>query len=160
MIDVVDRITRSRMMSGVRGKDTKPELLIRRALHRLGFRFRLHAAGLPGRPDIVLPKYRAAILVHGCFWHRHEGCAFATTPATNVEFWKSKFEQNVLRDARNLANLWEAGWRTAIVWECAFEKNSLEKLAKRLAVWLETRKTFLEIPKCLSGNILNHRNHL
>ena len=146
MIDVVDRITRSRMMSGVRGKDTQPELLLRHALHSVGLRFRLHMAGLPGRPDIVFPKYKAVIFVHGCFWHRHADCAFATTPATNVGFWKSKFEQNVLRDAQNLDRLRQAGWRAAIVWECAVAKNGPEKLAKRLAAWLRTRRTLLEIP--------------
>ena len=100
MVDVVDKATRSRMMSGIRGKDTQPELLLRRALHRLGLRYRVHVAKLPGRPDIVLARHNAVVLVHGCFWHRHRGCLFATNPASNAEFWKGKFadEQGTVSD--------------------------------------------------------------
>lgn len=96
MVDVVERVTRSRMMSGIRGRDTKPEMQVRSFLHREGLRFRLHAA-LPCSSDLVLPRYRAAVFVHGCFWHRHAGCRYATTPSTNVEFWKAKFGGNVAR---------------------------------------------------------------
>src|SRR5579871_5600539 len=118
MADVVDKITRSRMMAGIRGKDTKPELSLRRALHRIGLRYRLHVSRLPGRPDIVLPRYRVAIQVHGCFWHRHPGCVFTTNPSSNIRFWKTKFRESVERDKRSLAALRDLGWRVIIVWEC------------------------------------------
>ena len=95
MVDNVDAATRSRMMSAIRGRDTSPERIVRRYLHGAGLRFRLGGAGLPGRPDIVLPRHRVALFVHGCFWHRHEGCRFTTTPATNADFWKTKFARNV-----------------------------------------------------------------
>ncbi len=115
-------------MSRIRGKDTKPELRVRSQLHRMGYRFRLHRKDLPGRPDIVLPKYDTVIFVHGCFWHRHKGCRFAYTPKTRVEFWETKFEQNVRRDKRNAAALWRGGWRVLKIWEC--EMESSEALAR------------------------------
>src|SRR5258708_5264751 len=110
MIDVVDRITRSRMMSGIRGKDTRPELLLRRALHRLGLRYRLHAPGVPGRPDMVFAKHRAVVFVHGCFWHRHPGCKFATSPKSNASFWREKLDKNAKRDETNIVALMDRGW--------------------------------------------------
>lgn len=131
-MDVVDSATRSRMMSGIRSKDTKPEMTVRRYLHGRGFRYRLHAKDLPGSPDLVLPKYRVAILVHGCFWHRHPGCRFATTPASNIEKWNTKFQMNVDRDARKLTSLQAAGWRVIVVWECELRRDPLERL-QRLA---------------------------
>ncbi|KQT83117.1 endonuclease [Aurantimonas sp. Leaf443] len=112
-------------MAKVRGKNTKPELVVRRALHALGLRFRLHRRDLPGRPDIVLPRHRLAIFVHGCFWHRHEGCRMASTPKTRRDFWEAKFEANVQRDRRNLETLQELGWRPEIVWECESRKADL-----------------------------------
>ena len=115
-------------MSRIRGKDTKPELRVRSQLHRMGYRFRLHRKELPGRPDIVLPKYDTVIFVHGCFWHRHKGCRFAYTPKTRVEFWETKFEQNVRRDRRNEAALRKRGWRIIRIWEC--ETESFEALAR------------------------------
>src|ERR1700742_506126 len=105
MVDVVDKNTRSRMMAGIRGKDTKPEIALRHALHREGLRYRLHVAGIPGRPDMVFPKHRAAVQVHGCFWHRHENCIFCTTPGSNKKFWKSKFDETIERDERKLKGL-------------------------------------------------------
>jgi DNA mismatch endonuclease (patch repair protein) len=146
MIDVVDKITRSRMMSGIRGKDTKPELGLRRALHRLGLRYRLHVGGLPGRPDILLPRHRAAVQVHGCFWHRHEGCEFCTTPASNMRFWRSKFGETVKRDKRNLGALRKLGWRVAIVWECSVKDEGAEAVAEKIAAWLQSGRSFKEIP--------------
>ncbi|NEX92973.1 very short patch repair endonuclease [Caulobacter sp. 17J65-9] len=137
MADVVDSRTRSRMMAGIRGRDTTPELLIRRALHRAGFRFRLNVRSLPGTPDIVLPKYRAAIFIHGCFWHRHEGCRYATHPATRPEFWAQKFQQNVERDARARALLKQAGWRVATIWECGTRKLTPSASA-RLFDWVRS----------------------
>lgn len=146
MADVVDAATRSRMMSGIRGRDTKPERLLRRALHRLGLRYRLHVRELPGRPDIVLPRYRAAVLVHGCFWHRHESCRYATTPASNTAFWLEKLEGNVVRDRRNLKQLAAAGWRTATVWECALRHRGSEQVAEELADWIRSNGRLLELP--------------
>jgi DNA mismatch endonuclease (patch repair protein) len=112
------------MMAGIRGRDTQPELLVRRYLHSNGFRFRLHAGSLPGRPDIVLPKYRIAIFVNGCFWHQHRGCRLATTPGTNARFWRRKLEANVIRDAHVRAMLATKGWRTIDVWECGLSDLS------------------------------------
>lgn len=118
--DVVDAATRSRMMAGIRGKDTKPELVIRRGLHALGFRFRLHDRLLPGRPDLVLPRWRSAIQVHGCFWHGHD-CPLFRWPSTRQEFWRAKISRNVERDAEVEAALDQAGWRVLTVWECALK---------------------------------------
>lgn len=106
------------MMSGIKGKNTKPELLLRSALHKLGFRFRIQRKDLPGKPDIVLPKYKTIIFVHGCFWHRHPGCKYAYTPKSNIGFWTNKLEGNVIRDCLTEKALEEMGWRILIVWEC------------------------------------------
>lgn len=105
-------------MSRIRSSNTSPELALRRAMYAIGFRFRLHRKDLPGRPDIVLPRYRTAIFVHGCFWHRHDGCKVASTPKSNTEFWIEKFDRNVARDARAKQMLEEQGWRVIVVWEC------------------------------------------
>jgi len=126
MSDVVDPQTRSRMMSGIRGTNTQPERLVRSYLHRCGLRFILGGAGLPGRPDLVLPRYKAAVFVHGCFWHRHPGCNLATIPATRTAFWLSKFEKNVARDALVTEALRTMGWRPHVIWAC--ELNSIEAL--------------------------------
>lgn len=117
-MDTVSKEIRSRMMSQIGGKNTRPELKIRKLLHAQGFRFRLHVRALVGQPDIVLAKYKECIFVHGCFWHRHEGCRYATMPATRLEFWGEKFRSNVVRDARNRDHLIAAGWRVFEVWEC------------------------------------------
>ena len=105
-------------MSAIKGRDTKPELQLRKLLHSLGYRFRIQRKDLPGKPDIVLPRYRTAIFVNGCFWHRHEGCKYASTPSTNSEFWEKKFAANMERDARNYAALKALGWHVLIIWEC------------------------------------------
>ena len=133
MPDIVDRATRSRMMSGIGGKNTKPEILVRRYLHGAGLRFRLHRAGLPGRPDLVLPRYRAVVFVHGCFWHRHSGCKFAYTPKSNLKFWTTKFRDNVERDIRIVAQLRKLGWRVFVIWECSLTHNRLQALAHRIS---------------------------
>ena len=117
-------------MGRIRGANTKPERLVRSMLHRMGLRFRLHRKDLPGKPDIVLPKHRTVIFVHGCFWHRHRGCRFAYTPKSRVEFWTRKFEQNVERDRRACRVLRRQGWRVITIWEC--QTQDLEKLTKRL----------------------------
>ena len=132
MADTITRERRSWNMSRIKGRDTGPELRLRSLLHRAGFRFRLHSKELPGKPDIVLPKYRAAIFVHGCFWHRHDGCRNATMPSTRTEFWKSKFDSNVGRDERNQAALKAAGWTVLTVWECELKSDApgvVEKLS-------------------------------
>jgi len=121
---------RSWNMSQIRAKDTRPERLVRSLLHSLGYRFRLNRKDVPGRPDIVLPKYRTAIYVHGCFWHRHGGCSLAYTPKTNLEFWSKKFGRNEERDAEVAAALKEAGWKQVVVWEC--ETRDKAALARRL----------------------------
>jgi DNA mismatch endonuclease (patch repair protein) len=117
-------------MAAIRGRDTTPELKVRRLLHRLGYRFRLHRRDLPGSPDIVLPRYRTVVFVHGCFWHRHTGCRYATIPRTRSDFWLEKFRQNVERDARQQAELRAAGWSVLVVWEC--ELRQIGELSARL----------------------------
>lgn len=132
MVDVVDRATRSRMMSGIRGRDTKPELIVRKYLHAAGLRFRLAPKNLPGKPDIVLPKYRTVAFVHGCFWHRHESCKFATVPATRPKFWLKKFADNVARDERVAKALEQTGWRVFVIWECEITAQKLAALKRRI----------------------------
>lgn len=150
MMDIVDKATRSRMMAGIRGRNTAPELALRKELHARGFRFRLHGRRLPGRPDLVFPKYHAVVLVHGCFWHRHSGCRYATTPSSNAAFWSAKFEGNIARDARILERLQQAGWRTAVVWECEMREGSAG-VAAVLASWLRSTKGQIEIPARMQG---------
>lgn len=132
MTDVVDPATRSRMMSGIRGRNTKPEMTVRKYLHANGLRYRIAPKNLPGKPDIVLPKYRTVVFVHGCFWHRHEGCRYAATPATNPDFWQSKFRENIARDERAGRMLVEAGWRVLVVWECEVTTQKLRWLLKSI----------------------------
>lgn len=115
-------------MRQVKGRDTSPEKIVRSLLHRMGYRFRLQRDDLPGKPDIVLPRFKTVVFVNGCFWHRHSGCKRATTPATNVDYWQTKFARNGARDARNQAELEKMGWRVVIVWECELkDKTTLEK---------------------------------
>lgn len=118
MADVFTRAERSRVMSLIRSRDTRPERAVRSMLHRGGYRFRLHRADLPGSPDIVLAKYRTVIFVHGCFWHRHRGCRYATTPKSRTEFWVRKFESNVSRDREASGTLSGLGWQVLTIWEC------------------------------------------
>ena len=133
MADVVSKAVRSRMMSGIRGKNTKPEVEVRRFLHGRGLRFRLHDRTLPGRPDIVLPRWGAVVLVHGCFWHQHKGCRYAYMPASNASFWREKLGGNVNRDRRNVAALRALGWRVLHVWECETKSDrKLERLERRI----------------------------
>ena len=134
MVDTVDSRKRSEIMSRIRGRDTAPEMVVRRIAHRLGFRFRLHRGDLPGRPDLVFPRYRAVIQVHGCFWHRHPGCKYATSPKTRVGFWENKFRGNVVRDRRNEAALLELGWRVLVIWEC--ETRDQDAVAARIEAYL------------------------
>lgn len=147
MTDIVDRKMRSRMMSGIRGKNTRPEILIRSLLHRAGFRFRLHVKDLPGKPDIVLPKFRVIILVHGCFWHGH-GCHLFKWPGTRKKFWETKIHRNMEVDSEAIKNLKDAGWRVAIVWECSIKgryRIDEQVLAGRLARWIKGKRSVLEL---------------
>jgi DNA mismatch endonuclease (patch repair protein) len=134
MTDIFERDKRSEIMSRIRGRDTKPELLVRRIAHSLGFRFRLHCKDLPGRPDIVFPRYRAVVMVHGCFWHRHLNCKYASSPKTRVQFWEDKFRDNVVRDKRNERGLSDLGWRTMVIWECEIKDE--DAIAARLLSFL------------------------
>lgn len=118
MIDCLTRERRSANMRAIRGRDTAPELRVRRAAHAAGLRFRLQRRDLPGTPDLVFPRHRTALFVHGCYWHRHPGCRYATVPSSNTAFWTDKFSTNVERDARKARELEEAGWRVAVIWEC------------------------------------------
>lgn len=120
-------------MSRIRGRDTVPELKVRRFLHRRGFRYRLHVRALPSTPDLVLPRHRAVILVHGCFWHRHPGCRYAYVPKSRREFWASKFERTIERDRRDRQSLESLGWRVATVWECELDDDHLAELVHWLA---------------------------
>jgi DNA mismatch endonuclease (patch repair protein) len=134
-------------MRAIRGRNTSPEIKVRRILHALGFRFRLHMVALPGRPDIVLPKHKLAVFVHGCFWHRHEECRYATTPKSNYAFWQKKFLDNVSRDKRVRAALSEAGWRTIVIWECCLRQpDSLAALSRVLPTKIRSDSSHFEIP--------------
>lgn len=140
MVDVVSPADRSRMMSGIQGKNTKPELTVRRMLFASGYRFRLHRRDLPGAPDIVMPGRKVAIFVHGCFWHMHQGCRFAKMPATRPEFWKAKLEANVERDRRAVEKLRALGWRVLCVWECSTrDVQAATGLQAAMSAWLEGR---------------------
>ena len=146
-MDVHSSVTRSFNMSMIRSKGTRPEMIMRHWLWRSGFRYRLHRKDLPGKPDIVLRKYRAVIFVHGCFWHRH-GCHATTTPATRREFWLGKFQENVNRDRRNIESLINDGWRVMVIWECSLRgKNSdLDATGEHTSDFLESDITFSEYP--------------
>ena len=131
MTDIFSEEQRSYVMSRVSSKDTKPEKIVRSFLHRSGFRFRLHASNLPGKPDLVLAKYKTVIFVHGCFWHRHKDCKKATVPQSRKEFWEEKFKRNVIRDKENCKALNSEGWKILLVWEC--ELTNAQKRFQRLA---------------------------
>ncbi len=130
--DVHDSVTRSYNMSRIRGKDTKPELLVRKYLHSKGLRFRLHDPKLPGKPDIVLPKYNTVIQVQGCFWHKHQGCKYFVIPKTRTEWWLAKIDRTVQRDKENKIKLEQIGWKILIIWECELKRNKRENTLKNL----------------------------
>jgi len=147
LADIVDKATRSRMMSGIRGKDTAPEMIVRRGLHARGFRFRLHDRKLPGRPDIVLPGRKAVIMVQGCFWHGHD-CHLFRWPASRPDFWRAKISGNVERDRQNALGLRTAGWRLLTVWECAVkgrERLPEDQVLAAIAGWLVDGNDEMEI---------------
>ena len=134
MVDVFSPEERSAIMRKVKGKDTKPELVIRSLLHKLGYRFRLHRKDLPGKPDIVLPKFKKVIFVHGCFWHGHKGCKHANRPKSNVSYWNKKIDRNIQRDKTNQSKLKDMGWDSLIIWEC--EITDAYKLANKICEFL------------------------
>lgn len=143
MPDIVDPQTRSRMMAGIQGKNTKPELAIRHGLHALGFRYRLHDARLPGKPDLVMPRYRTVVFINGCFWHGHD-CHLFKWPSTRPEWWREKIEKTRLTDAAALAALEKDGWRVAVVWECALKGRTrlpLDEVIGELANWIVSGST-------------------
>ena len=147
MADVHDQVTRSRNMAAIRGRDTKPEVRIRKALHALGFRYRTHAKELPGRPDLVLPKYKAVVFINGCFWHRHD-CHMFKWPLTRPDFWQQKIGKNAENDIRNLALLKEAGWRVATVWECAVKGKARlgdDRSVQLLVDWIRSNEDSITI---------------
>lgn len=135
-------------MAAVPQQDSKPELAIRHALHALGYRYVLGGRGLPGKPDLVFPKWRTVVFVHGCYWHRHPNCSRATTPVSNVEYWTNKFQENVARDQRVVESLLADHWKVAIVWECAVSRSPSELLAKEVAEFIsQSAVNFLEWPE-------------
>ncbi|AWM93791.1 very short patch repair endonuclease [Pseudomonas sp. 31-12] len=147
MVDVVDVATRSRMMSGIQGQNTKPEIIIRQALHARGFRFRLHVKSLPGKPDLVLPKHKTVVFVHGCFWHGH-ACRYYKIPKTRSDFWLEKIGKNQARDRLQVTSLRDSGWRVLIIWECAvrsIKRERSSKLVDLIVEWLMSDNEFLQI---------------
>ena len=132
MADVHDKATRSFNMSRIKGKNTKPEMLVRRFLHAKGFRYKLHDKMLPGKPDIVLPKYKTVIFVHGCFWHGHDGCKLFRLPKNNHGYWSDKIKTNIDRDIKNLENIELLGWKTVVIWECQIINTSFSRTQKEL----------------------------
>lgn len=132
MVDTLSPKQRSRRMSLIRSSNTNPELAIRKAIHRLGLRYKLGNKDLPGKPDLVFPRHKVALFVHGCFWHQHEGCKVANMPKSNTAFWKAKFERNVARDVAVKTALEDLGWRVKVVWECELAPKHLEVTARRI----------------------------
>lgn len=132
MADKFGKDVRSKIMRQIKDRDTIPEMRVRSFLHRMGFRFRLHARNLPGKPDIVLPKYRAVIFVHGCFWHQHPGCKHSHIPKSNKGYWKPKLERNVKRDIKHRQELRELGWKVIVIWECEIDEGGLASLPRAL----------------------------
>lgn len=154
MTDVVSPEVRSRMMSGIKGKDTRPEMLIRRGLHSRGYRYRLHCGGLPGRPDMVFMSRRAAIFIQGCFWHGHD-CHLFKWPATRKEWWRNKIETNQARDQRNRQELAAAGWRQLWIWECALKGRTrlpIDDVLDAVSNWLDNGGKFHEVKGETDGN--------
>lgn len=145
MSDVHSKGTRSYNMSMIKGKDTKPEMIVRRYLFSKGFRYRVNVKELPGKPDIVLRKYRTVIFINGCFWHGHEGCKYFVIPKTRTEWWKAKIDKNIVRDEEVRDKLRSMGWRTMVVWECQLKPKQRENTLSEIALLLE--KTFLELYK-------------
>lgn len=145
MVDTVSPEVRSRMMAAVKGKDTKPEVTLRKALHALGYRYRLHKRIGKARPDVTLARYSATIFVHGCFWHGHDLCRLSRMPKSNVTFWSDKIGRNRRRDKDNIEELEATGWRVAVVWECAMRDLGAQAVAEALQVWLTSGSSEIEL---------------
>jgi DNA mismatch endonuclease, patch repair protein len=148
LVDIVTPAKRSEMMAGIRAKNTKPEMRVRSILHRLGYRFSLHRKNLPGKPDIVMPKYKTVVLVHGCFWHGHDDCPLFRLPKSKPDFWNTKIRQNKSRDHANLEALEASQWRTIVLWECSLKgsgKISVEEIAASLKAHLQGYSVRTEI---------------
>lgn len=147
MADIVNATVRSRMMAGIRGSNTRPEIAVRHGLHRRGFRYRLHSRTLPGKPDIVLPRHHAVVLVHGCFWHGHD-CHLFRWPGSRQDFWRKKIARNRARDAEVRTALAASGWRVLVIWECALkgrERCPLEDVLSQVSAWIKSRNGMCEI---------------
>ena len=147
MTDNISPEKRSEVMSRVRSKDTTPELLIRKGLHAQGFRYRLHAKDMPGKPDLVFPRYKSVILIHGCFWHGHS-CHLYRFPKSNTDYWKRKIARNITRDVTNRQLLYDKGWRVLIIWECAIkgrERLEFKNVVELAAAWLRSANSITEI---------------
>ncbi|WP_411689258.1 very short patch repair endonuclease [Acinetobacter indicus] len=147
MVDIVDVSTRSRMMAGIKNRNTKPEILIRKLLYKKGYRFRLHVKDLPGKPDIVLPKYKAVIFVNGCFWHGHKNCSLFKLPATRTEFWQEKITRNQANDSKSINLLLEKGWRIGVVWEWSIRGTTKDpdRIINVISEWLTSERSYIEI---------------
>lgn len=160
MVDVVDAATRSRMMSGIRSKNTRIEVFVRKALFARGFRYRLHSKHLPGKPDLVLPKHRAVVLLHGCFWHGHP-CSFFKWPATRREFWETKICGTRKRDREQISSLRSLGWRVALIWECAVRRamRRPNQLLNPLVEWLNSENVYMELPAADSPDVFSEHSH-
>jgi DNA mismatch endonuclease (patch repair protein) len=153
VVDIVDPATRSRMMAGIRGKNTRPELMVRKALHRSGLRYKLNDKSLPGKPDMVFPKHRAVVFVHGCFWHGHD-CHLFRMPATRRDFWETKIHSNKKRDRLVATQLRAAGWRSLVIWECAIRGRNgigLDETVRQTADWVRFGNADKELPHGWSG---------
>lgn len=150
MVDTISTRKRSLLMASIKSKNTKPELILRSALHHTGFRFRLRNKKLPGNPDLVLPKYNVAIFVHGCFWHQHEYCKISHIPKSRTVYWTEKFKKNTKRDQKALYELKLLGWRTAWIWECSLSnQKNIKSTTQELATWIKFDSEYLEIPSRL-----------
>jgi DNA mismatch endonuclease, patch repair protein len=148
MADIVSPEKRSQMMSGIKGKNTKPEIAIRKELHRRGFRYRIHVKNLPGKPDLVFPKYNAVLFIHGCFWHGHEDCRLFKWPTSRIDFWERKINRNKELDQCSITRLHSEGWRVGIIWECSMRGNSKikeEVIFRRTTEWLESNKPYFQL---------------
>lgn len=147
MTDVHEPEIRSYNMSQIRGKDTKPEFLVRKYLHSQGFRFRLHDKSLPGKPDIVMKKYTSVVFVHGCFWHGHEGCKYFTIPATRTDWWSAKIERNRRKDTESIEGLQKLGWTVYVIWECELKPKKRNVTLESLSTFLKNQEITLKLGK-------------
>lgn len=140
MADILSKDQRHKCMSHIKGKNTKPEILVRRFLFAKGFRYRLHCKDLPGKPDVVLPKYKTVIFINGCFWHGHQNCKYASIPETNSEFWQAKILGNIERDKANYSQLQKQGWRIIEIWQCQLKPGKIEQTLQNIIIELKNEQ--------------------